>query len=526
MRQEEDIKVLIIDDDEEDAELLQLYLGRCQRVAINSEQAADLNHTLAKLGEGHFDVILLDNRLGGGITARQALESFGEENIDVPVVIVTGQGDEQIAVELMKMGAYDYITKASLTSETLEKTILNTIERHALIIKQERTNREVRQQKELLANVISNIPHFVFWKDRDSVYLGCNENFASVAGVGCSENIVGKTDYDLECIKGEADFLARCDKEVMEGGRAILNTEEPRPWLDDEEGTLLVSRVPLRDLEGNVIGLLGICADVTERKKTEQALKNLNEELEATVEKLALSNRELQDLAHVMAHDLKAPLRAIGTLADWISTGYSDKLDKPGQEQIKLLVTRAERMSKLVDGILRYSELRHSREKVEEVDLNTLLTEVICRIDPPENIEMSIESELPSITCEKTRIMQVFENLLSNAIKYMDKPKGRIRISCVEEDNFWKFSVNDNGPGIDEKYFEKIFKIFQTLSPRDEVESVGIGLTVAKKIVGLYGGNIWVESEAGNGSTFSFTLPKQEKDLKDTKLEANVTHRR
>ena len=207
MGQEEDIKVLIIDDDEEDAVLLGLYLGRCRGATIDGEQASDLNRALAKLAEEHFDVILLDNRLSGGMTAQQVLESFREENISVPVVIVTGQGDEQIAVELMKMGAYDYITKASLTSEMLEKTILKTIERHTLIIEQEQADSKVRQQKELLANVISNIPHFVFWKDRNSVYLGCNENFARVAGVGCSENIAGKTDYDLAWKEGNADFF-------------------------------------------------------------------------------------------------------------------------------------------------------------------------------------------------------------------------------------------------------------------------------------------------------------------------------
>jgi signal transduction histidine kinase len=111
-------------------------------------------------------------------------------------------------------------------------------------------------------------------------------------------------------------------------------------------------------------------------------------------------------------------------------------------------------------------------------------------------------------------------------VKYMDKPQGRIEVGCIEENGFWKFSVTDNGPGIEEKYFEKIFKIFQTLSPRDKFESAGIGLTVTKKIVELYNGKIWVESEPGQGSTFFFTLPKQEMGVKDAKLEANIIGRR
>jgi len=111
-------------------------------------------------------------------------------------------------------------------------------------------------------------------------------------------------------------------------------------------------------------------------------------------------------------------------------------------------------------------------------------------------------------------------------VKYMDKPQGRVRIGCVEENGFWKFSVADNGPGIEEKHFERIFKIFQTLSPRDEFESTGVGLTVVKKIVELYDGRIWVESEPGKGSTFFFTLPKKEMGVKDAKYGANIVSRR
>jgi signal transduction histidine kinase len=131
-------------------------------------------------------------------------------------------------------------------------------------------------------------------------------------------------------------------------------------------------------------------------------------------------------------------------------------------------------------------------------------------------------AELPVIEFERTRITQVFQNLLSNAVKYMDKPEGQVRIGCVGEDRYWKFSVADNGPGIEEKYFKKIFQMFQTLAPRDEHESTGVGLTVAKKIVELYGGRIWVESKVGQGSTFFFTLPKQEMGVKNEKLEVSA----
>ena len=138
------------------------------------------------------------------------------------------------------------------------------------------------------------------------------------------------------------------------------------------------------------------------------------------------------------------------------------------------------------------------------------------------HLEMALPDSLPIISGDRDKIKQVALNLMSNAIKYMDKPEGRINVDCVEENGFWKFSVADNGPGIEEKHFEKIFQMFQTLSSRDEFESTGVGLTLVKKIVEMYGGKIWIESEIGEGSTFFFTLPKQQVGFKDAKLEASV----
>ena len=125
-----------------------------------------------------------------------------------------------------------------------------------------------------------------------------------------------------------------------------------------------------------------------------------------------------------------------------------------------------------------------------------------------ENITVTIENELPVIECEELHVMQIFQNLLNNAIKYMDKPEGWIKIGCIEQDSFWKFSIADNGPGIEKKHFEKIFKIFQRFPSSSYFAGSGIGLTVVKKIVELYDGKIWVESEVGEGSSFVFTLPK------------------
>jgi light-regulated signal transduction histidine kinase (bacteriophytochrome) len=262
--------------------------------------------------------------------------------------------------------------------------------------------------------------------------------------------------------------------------------------------------------------------EIAERKRTEKKLADLNKELEVTVDKLSAANRDLADLTYVAAHDLKAPVRAIGSLASMMSLDYSDKLDEEGKRLLGLLAGRSNRMNELINAVLEYSQIGRFNHQKEEVDLNELVQRTIREIAPPENIEITIENELPVITCERLHIMLVFKHLISNAVKFMDKPKGQIKIACVENNGFWRFSVADNGPGIESKYFAKIFKLFQTLKRRDEVEAVGVGLPLAKKIVDMFNGAIWVESEPGRGSTFFFALPKQETRGKNAKLQTNT----
>jgi PAS domain S-box-containing protein len=278
--------------------------------------------------------------------------------------------------------------------------------------------------------------------------------------------------------------------------------------------------LPVLDSEGHPRKWIGACVDITKRKKAEKSLEKLNIDLESSVQDLIRANKELEEFAYIAAHDLKTPLRGIGTLADWLVMDYADKLDEVGKEQVRLLTVRAKQMSALIDSIHEYSRLGQSDQKKQKVDLNAVLSEVISIIAPPENIEITIENKLPAVMCERTHIIQIFQNLLCNAIKYMYKPKGQIKVGCAEENFFWRFSVADNGSGIQQRHFERIFKIFKTISPPNGIESTGIGLSIVKKLVELNKGKVWVESEVGKGSTFFFTLPKQGSDI--TAILANT----
>jgi PAS domain S-box-containing protein len=267
--------------------------------------------------------------------------------------------------------------------------------------------------------------------------------------------------------------------------------------------------VPFLGVDGKPAQYVAIRADITERKRAQERQSQLLGELKEI-------NEQLNQFAYVVSHDLKAPLRAISSLADWLVTDYGDKVGEAGKEQFNMLLGRTKRMNALVDGILRYSRVTRQHEERVSVDANQLLREVCELLSPPPGIVVHIALGLPTLQCERTRLTQVFENLISNAIKYMGKPAGEINVGCEDADTHWKFHVRDNGPGIEEKYYEKIFQIFQTLAARDDRESTGIGLAIVKKTIELSGGRVWVESKLGEGSTFYFTIPKAAPAKADT----------
>ena len=272
---------------------------------------------------------------------------------------------------------------------------------------------------------------------------------------------------------------------------------------------------PITDDRQNNLGVLFIINDITELKDAERRQGKLLKEVESV-------NDELRNFAYIVSHDLKAPLRGISTLASWLSEDCAEALGDQGKDKMALLQSRVGRMHDLIEGILQYSRVGRIKEDMVEINLNEVVSDVIDTIAPPDNISITIENELPLIIAEKTRAIQLFQNLLSNAIKYMDKPQGQVGISCVEDGEYWRFGVADNGPGIEEKHFERIFQIFQTVSDQHSFESTGVGLSVVKKIVDLYGGTVWVESEVGNGSVFYFTLPKLERRIENAQLETNT----
>jgi signal transduction histidine kinase len=230
--------------------------------------------------------------------------------------------------------------------------------------------------------------------------------------------------------------------------------------------------------------------------------------MQEVLDTLQKVNKELNDFAYIVSHDLKAPLRGIGSLATWLENDYADKLDQEGKETLRLIVQRTQRMHNLIDGILDYSKIGRTIEHKEMLNTNSITLQVIDILAIPKNIQVIVDNPLPVVFYDRTKFEQIMVNLLSNAVQFMNKAEGIIHIYSIEKIDRFEISISDNGPGIKEAHFNKIFQIFQTLNPRDIVESTGVGLSIVKKIVESYGGEISVASQIGCGTTFTFSVLK------------------
>jgi PAS domain S-box-containing protein len=252
---------------------------------------------------------------------------------------------------------------------------------------------------------------------------------------------------------------------------------------------------------GRTVGAVIAFNDITARKAAER-------ERERLIGALARSNQELDQFAYVASHDLKAPLRGIANLSQWIEEDLGENVPPDVSEKMALVRGRVQRLEALIDGILQYSRAGRVRSAVEQVDVGLLVKDVVELLAPPPEVSVTIEPGMPTISTERTPLQQVFMNLINNAIKYNRRPGASITVSSRDAGNMYAFSITDNGPGIEPEYHNRIFGIFQTLESRDRVEGTGIGLSVVKKTVELHGGSVTVRSALGEGATFTFEWPR------------------
>lgn len=304
---------------------------------------------------------------------------------------------------------------------------------------------------------------------------------------------IGKLIYSKDVPYAKASF----DKLLNEGSfvnftSRIITNQKEKKWVQ-------INASLIYNQNNKPIAAQGIVRDVTQIKELELQKEKIRNELEE-------SNNQLQEYAHVVSHDLKSPLRSLHALTSWIKADNEASFDEMTRENFVLVENTLETMDSLISNVLEYSSAGYEIDEQEQVDLQFLLSDLKKVLFIPEHINLVIQKDLPIINAEKVKIQQIFQNLISNSIKFIDKEKGIIQINCKEEKTFYEFSIKDNGIGIDEKYHNKIFNIFQSLNKTKE--STGVGLSIVKKIVKLYGGEIWLESKPNEGTTFYFTLKK------------------
>ena len=262
--------------------------------------------------------------------------------------------------------------------------------------------------------------------------------------------------------------------------------------------------VVTKDRSNQQFIMSGVCFDITELQKgTEKLVSQLNEEL-------LRSNKELERFAYIASHDLQEPLRMVSSFTQLLSTQYGDKLDANAKEYINFAVEGATRMYDLLNGLLDYSRISTRGHAFKKVNLNHALENSLKNLSLKiEERSAIIESDdLSTVVADESQITRLFQNLILNSIKFSSESP-RIVVSSKSEKGHYIITVRDDGMGIDPQYFDRIFQIFQRLMPRDKFEGTGIGLAICKRIVERHGGKIWVESEPGKGSAFSFTIPKK-----------------
>lgn len=258
---------------------------------------------------------------------------------------------------------------------------------------------------------------------------------------------------------------------------------------------------------------LRVKAETLAQQETVQA-QQLREQQKLSLEltqvnvALALSNSDLEQFSYVASHDLKAPLRGIANLSSWIEDDLGSAVTEEARKQFALLRGRVQRLEALINGIAEYSRAGRESGQVERVDVETMLKEVCDLAAPNAQVKIVVATAMPKLWTSPTPLQQIFSNLISNAMKHATPHQGCITIRSDNDSGLWRFSVSDNGPGIDPAFHKRIFELFQTLDSKDRVEGSGIGLALVKKLVERYGGSVMVKSALGEGATFSFTWPE------------------
>lgn len=374
---------------------------------------------------------------------------------------------------------------------------------------QRRALAALRESEARAQRTLDGLPVFAGICAPDGTVEYINRPALDVHGVALAD-VVGQPFHETIWWAGDAPTQARVAECLTQAAAGAAVGIEAPYHVDGDARTVEFGAFPLFDADGAVSHVAVSGYDVTERTRAQAELRGLNDALEGRVAErtaeLLRSNAELDQFAYVASHDLKAPLRAIDSLASWIAEDAGAALPPESARHLALLRSRAERMERLLDSLLAYSRAGRQEDAVAAVDTAALVRETVALVAPPKGVDVRIEGDFPTVVTARVPLELVVRNLVANAIKH-GRADGRVTVSARTVGGWAEFTVADDGPGIAEAYRERVFGMFQTLRPRDEVEGSGMGLAIVRKTVEARGGHVTLGEPPGGGASFRFTWP-------------------
>ncbi|MEW6087186.1 MAG: ATP-binding protein [bacterium] len=372
---------------------------------------------------------------------------------------------------------------------------------------------KITVSKDYFDSIIKNMSDILIVTDKDLKIRTVNKAGIEFFGYGMDE-ITGRPLFDLI----EKNELSDSANAVIVTSDEFKNFELNIKRKGKKSAPCLFSTSAVKNNKGKTQYFICTAKDITARKKAE-------EELREYTKKVEYINRELDTYTYIVSHDLKEPLRSINAFSKFIQDDYADKLDESGRDYLERIKINSIRIQSIVEDFLEFSNIERKIINFDDVDVNKIMDDIKLTWDEKiksKNGELKISGKMPVIFCDRAGLTDVFAHLISNAVKFADKDTVKIEIGGVKENGFYKFYVKDNGPGIEEKYFEKIFRIFQRLIRREEKRGTGVGLAIAKKIIEIHKGRIWVESKVGEGAVFYFTIPENRHIILNSKRAGEI----
>jgi PAS domain S-box-containing protein len=394
------------------------------------------------------------------------------------------------------------------------------------LTEQRQVEAELRRERDLFSKIADTSPAGIIHFNRQGSIVFANrmaQRTLGLKGKNISEWTYNDSRWDIRRIDGtripDDDLPFR---KVMDFGETVQDYLMSVVWSDGKRIFISVNASPLLNDKNEADGVITAVEDITESLCTENKLRTLNQRLMEHARNLSESNTDLEQFAYIASHDLREPLRMISGFTKLLEKRYKSKLDPVADEYINYITDGVERMERLISDLLSLSRISTKKQELKSVDCNAILKQVVVNLQAMLNEKKAriIYKDLPVITADPIQINQLFQNLISNAVKFNEK-QPLVRISAENSGEYWKFSVEDNGIGIEPRNFKRIFQIFQRLHTRSEYAGSGMGLSICKKIIERHNGEIRLRSEPGKGSTFIFTIPVNNSDNYDNKLPEN-----